>query len=160
MDWGPAQPCGVSGRRRKRTPHLTLERTSRRLSQTGDPIWLLSLQLNQDTAVHFDAVSGRATGRPLTGTRPQPSTAPAGIYSVGAVEDLGPTDPAELGPIWIGIEPQFTTGRGHLGIHLDPSANRNADSGTLGCIGLIDRQSIEPGCTGEAAGCPRTVVKN
>ena len=65
------------------------------------------------------------------------------FYSVGAVEDLGPTDPAELGPIWIGIEPQFITGRGHLGIHLDPSANRSADSGTLGCIGLIDRQSMQ-----------------
>ena len=45
--------------------------------------------------------------------------------------------PRELGPIWIGIEPQFPTGRGHLGIHLDPSANRNANSGTLGCVGLI-----------------------
>ena len=125
-------------------PHLTLERTSRRLSQPGDPIWLLSLQLNQDTAVHFDAVSGRAhrqtADRHQTGSR---APLPPGIYSVGDVEDLGPTDPAELGPIWIGIEPQFITGRGHLGIHLDPSANRNADSGTLGCIGLIDRQSMQ-----------------
>ena len=24
-----------------------------------------------------------------------------------------------------------------MGIHLDPSANRNANSGTLGCVGLI-----------------------
>ena len=50
---------------------------------------------------------------------------------------LGPSDLRELGPIWIGIEPQFPTGRGHLGIHLDPSANSNANSGTLGCVGLI-----------------------
>ena len=49
------------------------------------------------------------------------------------MEPLGPADPRELGPIWIGIEPQFPAGRGHLGIHLDPSANR----GTLGCVGLI-----------------------
>ncbi len=48
-----------------------------------------------------------------------------------------PLIPRELGPIWIGIEPQFPTGRGYLGIHLDPSANRNANSGTLGCVGLI-----------------------
>ena len=45
----------------------------------------------------------------------------------------GLADPRGLGPIWIGIEPQFPTGRGLLGIHLDPSANR----GTLGCVGLI-----------------------
>ena len=48
----------------------------------------------------------------------------------------------ELGPIWIGIEPLFPTGRGHLGIHLDPSANRNANSGTLGCVGLIRRSDM------------------
>ena len=46
------------------------------------------------------------------------------------------------GPIWIGIEPQFQTGRGHLGIHLDPSANRNHNSGTLGCVGLIHRDDM------------------
>ena len=55
---------------------------------------------------------------------------------------LGPDDPRELGPIWIGIEPLFPTGRGHLGIHLDPSANRDANSGTLGCVGLINRTDM------------------
>ncbi|MCB4408243.1 hypothetical protein [Synechococcus sp. MU1642] len=50
---------------------------------------------------------------------------------------MGPADPRELGRIWIGIEPQSPTGRGHLGIHLDPSVNRNANSGRLGCVGLI-----------------------
>ena len=53
------------------------------------------------------------------------------------MEPLGPADPRELGPIWIGIELQFPTGRGNLCIHLDPSAYRNANSGTLGCVGLI-----------------------
>ena len=57
--------------------------------------------------------------------------------ALGPVEPLGPSYPREIGPIWIGIEPQFPTGRGHLGIHLDPSANRNVNSGTLGCVGLI-----------------------
>ena len=41
------------------------------------------------------------------------------------------------GQIWIGIEPQFPKSRDHLGIYLDPSANRNANSGMLGCVGLI-----------------------
>ena len=67
---------------------------------------------------------------------PARRSAPVATAS-GPVEPLGPADPQELGPIWIGIEPQFPTGRGYLGIHLDPSANRNANSGTLGCVGLI-----------------------
>lgn len=84
------------------------------------------------------AVSGRAhrqnADRHRSGTR---APLPADRYVLGPVEPLGPADPRELGPIWIGIEPQFPTGRGHLGIHLDPRANRNANSGTLGCVGLI-----------------------
>ena len=60
------------------------------------------------------------------------------------MEPLGPADPRELGPIWIGIEPQFPTGRGHLGIHLGPGANRNANSGTLGCVDLIRWDDCSP----------------
>ena len=35
---------------------------------------------------------------------------------------------------------------GHLGIYLEPSAKRNDNSGTLGCVGLIrwdDMQALE-----------------
>jgi len=117
---------------------LVLNRTTRSLSHTGDPIWSLRLETPGKPVQHFDAVSGRAhrqnADRHRSGTR---APLPAGRYSLGPVEALGPADPSELGPIWIGIEPQFPTGRGHLGIHLDPSANRNANSGTLGCVGLI-----------------------
>ena len=117
---------------------LVLQRTNRALSRTGDPIWDLRLESPGQQSLHFDAVSGRAhrqnADRHRSGTR---APLPVGRYSLGPVEPLGPGDPAELGPIWIGIEPLFTTGRGHLGIHLDPSANRNANSGTLGCVGLI-----------------------
>lgn len=122
---------------------LVLERTSRQLSHTGDPIWSLSLQSPGQPTRQFDAVSGRAhrqsADRHVAGTR---APLPAGLYSLGPVEPLGPADPAELGPVWIGIEPMFRTGRGHLGIHLDPSANRNRNSGTLGCVGLIHRSDM------------------
>ncbi|MBL6796513.1 MAG: L,D-transpeptidase [Synechococcus sp. BS307-5m-G34] len=101
---------------------LVLERTSRQLSRTKDPIWDLRLIAAGEQIQRFDAVTGR--------------------YSLGPIEPLGPGDPAELGPIWIGIEPLFPTGRGHLGIHLDPSANRNANSGTLGCVGLVNRADM------------------
>ena len=44
---------------------------------------------------------------------------------------------ASSGRSGLGLNRSSPGGRGHLGIHLDPSANRNANSGTLGCVGLI-----------------------
>ena len=126
---------------------LVLNRTTRPLARTGDPIWSLRLESLGQPVQHVDAVGGRAhrqnADRHRSGIR---VLLPAGRYSLGPVEPLGPADPRELGPIWIGIEPQFPTGRGQLGIHLDPSANRNANSGTLGCVGLIrwdEMQTLE-----------------
>jgi hypothetical protein len=52
---------------------------------------------------------------------------------IGAAEALGRQAPRELGPIWISIEPEFSTRRRVLGIHLDPSAGRNWNSGAAGC---------------------------
>ena len=122
---------------------LVLERTTHRLSRTGDPIWNLRLDTPGEPPMNFEAVTGRAhrqnADRHIAGTR---APLPAGRYSLGPVEPLGPGDPRELGPIWIGIEPLFPNGRGHLGIHLDPSANRNANSGILGCVGLINRSDM------------------
>ena len=120
------------------TPVLTLERTTRRLERTGDPIWDLRLDIPGEPVRHFEAVSGRAD-RQLANRHQMGSEAPlpVGLYRIGAIEPLGVNGPRELGPIWIGIEPQFQTGRRVLGIHLDPSAGRNWNSGTSGCIGLI-----------------------
>ena len=122
---------------------LVLTRTERRLAFTGDPIWNLQLQAPGAENHSFETVTGRAhrqlADRHRAGTR---APLPPGTYRLGPVEPLGPRDPAELGPLWIGLEPQFPTGRGHLGIHLDPSANRDANSGTLGCIGLIHHHGM------------------
>jgi len=119
-------------------PLLTLERTSRRLPHTGDPIWDLRLQIPGEPERHFEAVSGRAdrqgANRDQLGSE---APLPVGRYTLGAVEPLGRRGPRELGPIWISLEPRFPTGRRVLGIHLDPSADRNWNSGTSGCIGLI-----------------------
>lgn len=124
-------------------PQFILQQTARSLPQTGDPIWLLSLQVNNQTVVQFDRVSGRAhrqdANRHQGGSL---APLPPGTYIVGKVEPLGPIDLAELRPLWIGIEPTFATGRGHLGIHLYPSANRNANGGTLGGIRLINPDAI------------------
>ena len=124
-------------------PVLTLERTDRRLSRTGDPIWDLKLEIPGEPVRHFDAVSGRAD-RQQANRHQMGSEAPlpAGRYVLGAIEPLGRNNPRELGPIWIGIEPQFQTGRRVLGIHLDPSAGLNWNSGTGGCIGLVRSQDM------------------
>jgi hypothetical protein len=119
-------------------PLLTLARTTRRLPRTGDPIWDLRLQIPGEPDRHFDAVSGRADRQSANRDRMgSEAPLPVGLYRIGAIEPLGRQGPRELGPIWIGIEPEFTTGRRVLGIHLDPSAGRNWNSGTAGCIGLI-----------------------
>ncbi|QVV67869.1 L,D-transpeptidase [Synechococcus sp. LA31] len=119
-------------------PLLTLARTTRRLPRTGDPIWDLRLQIPGEPDRHFDAVSGRADRQSANRDRMgSEAPLPVGSYRIGAIEPLGRQGPRELGPIWIGIEPEFTTGRRVLGIHLDPSAGRNWNSGTAGCIGLI-----------------------
>ena len=125
-------------------PTLVLERTDRRLLTTGDPIWNLKIEIPGEPLRRYDAVSGRANrqnaNRDQLGSR---APLPIGRYSVGVVEPLIDGDYPELGPVWISIEPTFTTGRRVLGIHLDPSAGlQNANSGTLGCIGLVNRSDM------------------
>ena len=125
------------------TAVLVLERTQRRLPSTGDPVWDLRLEIPGQPVRHFDAVSGRANRQSADRDR-QGSRAPlpAGHYTLGPVEPLAAGTYPELGPIWIGIEPTFPTGRRVLGIHQDPSAGLDANSGTLGCIGLIRRNDL------------------
>lgn len=125
------------------TSVLVLERTNRRLPSTGDPVWNLRLEIPGQPVRHFDAVSGRANrqsaDRDRLGSR---APLPAGHYILGPVEPLAAGAYPELGPVWIGIKPTFPTGRRVLGIHQDPSAGLGANSGTLGCIGLIKRNDL------------------
>ncbi len=124
-------------------PQLVLERTERRIRSTGDPIWDLRLEIPGQPARHYDALSGRAhrqnANRDQMGSR---APLPSGRYTLGPVEPLAEGAYPELGPVWIGIEPNFTTGRRVLGIHQDPSAGLNGNSGTLGCIGLISKKDL------------------
>ncbi len=134
LEVGLASPAAVL----QPKPLLTLERTARRLPRTGDPIWDLRLEIPGEPDRHFEAVSGRADRQNANRDRMgSEAPLPIGRYRIGAIEALGRQDPKELGPIWIGIEPEFSTGRRVLGIHLDPSAGLNWNSGTAGCIGLV-----------------------
>ncbi len=122
---------------------LVLERTDRALQPTGDPIWDLRLEIPGQPPRHYPALSGRANrqqaNRDQMGSR---APLPRGHYTLGAVEPLAAGAYPELGPVWISIEPTFPTGRRVLGIHQDPSAGLNGNSGTLGCIGLIHRKDL------------------
>ena len=124
-------------------PQLVLNRTKRQIRSTGDPIWDLRLEIPGQPARHFDAVSGRAhrqnADRDQMGSK---APLPTGSYTLGPVEPLARGAYPELGPVWISIEPTFTTGRRVLGIHQDPSAGLNGNSGTLGCIGLIREHDL------------------
>ena len=157
-----AEPAQLATRSEPHGPVLVLERTPRRLASTGDPIWDLRLQIPGEPERHFEAVSGRAdrqrANRHQLGSE---APLPVGSYWIGAVEPLGKHGPRELGPIWIGIEPQFTTGRRVLGIHLDPSAGRNWNSGTSGCVGLIrERDMLTLADLLRRSGTSRLVVAN
>ena len=125
------------------TSVLVLEKTNRRLPSTGDPVWSLRLEIPGQPVRQFDAVSGRANRQNADRDRLRSrAPLPAGHYILGPVEPLAAGAYPELGPIWIGIEPTFPTGRRVLGIHQDPSAGLGANSGTLGCIGLIKRNDL------------------
>lgn len=69
---------------------------------------------------------------------------PAGEYSVGNIEFAGFRDDYStshgegLGPVWIPVEPKFSTARGSFGIHLDAGAY-----GTAGCIGLRSIEDVK-----------------
>lgn len=122
---------------------LVLNRTKRQIRSTGDPIWDLRLEIPGEPARHFDAVSGRAhrqdADRDQMGSE---APLPTGRYTIGPVEPLAKGAYPEFGPVWIGIEPTFITGRRVLGIHQDPSVGVDGNSGTLGCIGLIREQDL------------------
>jgi len=124
-------------------PQLVLNRTKRQIRSTGDPIWDLRLEIPGEPARHFDAVSGRAhrqdADRDQMGSK---APLPTGRYILGQVEPLAKGAYPELGPVWIGIEPTFITGRRVLGIHQDPSVGLDGNSGTLGCIGLIHEHDL------------------
>jgi hypothetical protein len=144
---GAVAPPGSSlGLRFMEPGRMTLQRTARLLPSTGDPIWQLRLEIPGEKPRAFEALVGRAARQrgdrnSLGSQAPLP---PGGyhvseIVALGQEKDLNP----ELGKLfWIGLEPDFPTGRKGLGIHLDPSAGKPENSGTDGCIGLIHPQEL------------------
>ena len=69
---------------------------------------------------------------------------PGGEYTVGTIEFAGGKDNYSkswgqgLGPVWIGVEPNFSTRRSAFGIHEDLGAY-----GTAGCIGIRNTEELK-----------------
>jgi lysozyme len=64
---------------------------------------------------------------------------PQGKYRIGSIEFANGKDNYEgswglgLGPVWVGLDAEFSDDRGSFGIHLDAGA-----PGTAGCVGVRD----------------------
>jgi hypothetical protein len=139
--WLPSLPS-LPGTK-ARAPVAELRRSGSN-NALGNPIWTLSIQgLGEQVA--FNAVTGRGYSqgrdRNRAGTK---APLPLGQYRIGTIHQ-GPFPLPELGDIvFIDLQPQFATGRSELGIHLDPSYERDrAEDGTDGCVGLTTPQDIK-----------------
>jgi hypothetical protein len=110
-----------------------------RTNNLGNPIYKLEAFLNGQKMYSFDAIAGRAytqnLNRHKSGTE---APLPDGNYTIATkiVPGLIP----EVGETFIPVYPKFKTGRTALGIHYDPSFNKNnREDGTSGCIGLTNK---------------------
>ena len=115
-----------------------------RVNNFGNPIYVLELYVNGKRQAAFDAVSGtyKSQNRDRNiGANYAPL--PDGDYGVS--KTFIRSNIPEIGGTFISIFPSFPTNRRDLGIHLDPSFNKNGYDGTAGCIGLTtseDRDEI------------------
>lgn len=122
--------------------HMTLVATGEK-NKLGNPIYSLRLYDADGYLVkEFNTVTGRANtqkkDRKLAGTQ---APLPDGTYTV-AKKPIRATIP-EAGQLFLPIEPVLPNGRTSLGIHYDPSFNKqNGEDGTSGCIGLTKEEDF------------------
>jgi L,D-transpeptidase catalytic domain len=116
-----------------------------RTNNLGNPIYKLEAFSNGQKVYSFDAITGRDytqnRNRHKSGTE---APLPDGNYTIAS--KIVPGSIPEVGETFIPIYPKFKTGRSALGIHYDPSFNKNnREDGTSGCIALtnkVDRDAI------------------
>ena len=112
----------------------------------GNPIYLLHLCVGGKERRSFEIVTGRnftqQKNRHQSGTH---SPLPNGKYRMsnsltqGMLAEVGKVDGLSVRQPFLPISPMFSTGRSALGIHVDPSFNRDPkEDGTSGCIGLTN----------------------
>ena len=112
----------------------------------GNPIYTLHLCIGGKELKSYEIVTGRnftqQKNRNQSGTH---SPLPNGKYRMsnaltqGMVVEVGKVDGLSVRQPFLPISPMFSTGRSALGIHVDPSYNRDPqEDGTSGCIGLTN----------------------
>ncbi|MEA5511576.1 L,D-transpeptidase [Crocosphaera sp. UHCC 0190] len=113
------------------------------INQQKNPIYLLEVYHQGQHLYTFETVSGRNytqnRNRHQSGTE---APLPDGKYTISSRSIPGTI--VEAGGRFIPVKAQFRTGRSALGIHYDPSYNKNnGEDGTSGCIGLTTRTNFE-----------------
>lgn len=121
--------------------YITLKPTGR-TNELGNPLYQLRLYTNGQLIGTYTTVSGRANtqnrNRNKAGTE---APLPDGNYKVAKTAIPGTI--AEAGELFLPIQPLFWTGRSALGIHYDPSFEKNnGEDGTSGCIALTNKQDL------------------
>lgn len=109
----------------------------------GNPIYELRLYANGQLMGTYETVTGRANSqnrnRHQSGTE---APLPDGQYQVASAAVAGTH--SEVGGRFLPIEPLFPTQRFALGIHYDPSYQKNnGEDGTEGCIALTNKPDLD-----------------
>jgi hypothetical protein len=121
---------------------MTMRRTGM-TNRFGNPLYELQMFAYGELISTVLTVSGRAhtqtRNRDKSGTE---APLPNGKYSVS--RQWVPGSSSEVGGRFLPISPQFNTGRFALGIHYDPSYDRNPkEDGTEGCIATTSKQDLD-----------------
>jgi hypothetical protein len=112
----------------------------------GNPIYMLHTCIGGREKRSYEIVTGRSftqqKNRNQSGTH---SPLPDGEYRMsnaltqGMVVEVGRVNGLDVSQPFLPISPMFNTGRSALGIHVDPSYNKDQkEDGTSGCIGLTN----------------------
>ncbi len=112
----------------------------------NNPIYALHLCVGGKELKSYEIVTGRnftqKKNRNQSGTH---SPLPNGKYRMnnaltqGMVVEVGRVSGLSVSQPFLPITPSFSTGRSALGIHVDPSYNKDPkEDGTSGCIGLTN----------------------
>ncbi len=131
----PKPPC--------KTCLLLIRDEKNRTNSLGNPIYRLEAYKQGKKLYSLEAVTGRNNSqnrnRDRSGTE---APLPDGKYLISS--KIVPGIVPEAGEIFIPIYPKFTTGRTDLGIHYDPSFNKNnGEDGTAGCIALTNKSDLD-----------------
>jgi hypothetical protein len=127
---------------RSSASHMTLTPTENK-NKLDNPLYELNLYVNGELFKTYKVVTGRSKtqnrDRHVAGTE---APLPDGKYQVAS--STIPGTHSEVGGRFLPIYPSFKTGRSALGIHYDPSFEKdNGEDGTSGCIALTNKSDFD-----------------